>query len=172
VYCLTFVHLAVAAASFRRRESHACAHVRVCDCRVQHSMRGLTLTCQNVKSSSTSVSGVISHRNLTNNSVLSSHRETFSSAMYVCVCVVISWLSQFDIQFEIQKIGHFGDILPIQSLVSDETKRNTRMWANAQRDGHPAKYRWRPLLNAAKFGWRPLLDCREVTLPRRESRWN
>jgi len=26
------------------------------------------------------------------------------------------------------------------------------MWANAQRDGHPAKYRWRPLFNAAKFG--------------------
>jgi len=26
------------------------------------------------------------------------------------------------------------------------------MWANAQRDGCPAKYRWRPLFNAAKFG--------------------
>ena len=25
----------------------------------------------------------------------------------------------------------------------------TRMWANAQRDGRPAKYRWRPLFNAA-----------------------
>ena len=23
------------------------------------------------------------------------------------------------------------------------------MWANAQRDGRPVKYRWRPLLNAA-----------------------
>jgi len=23
------------------------------------------------------------------------------------------------------------------------------MWANAQRDGRPAKYRWRPLFNAA-----------------------
>jgi len=28
----------------------------------------------------------------------------------------------------------------------------TRMWTNAQRDGHPAEYRWRPLFNAAKFG--------------------
>ena len=28
----------------------------------------------------------------------------------------------------------------------------TRMWANAQRDGRPADYRWRPLFNAAKFG--------------------
>ena len=25
----------------------------------------------------------------------------------------------------------------------------TRMWANAQRDGRPAKYRWSPLFNAA-----------------------
>ena len=25
----------------------------------------------------------------------------------------------------------------------------TRVWANAQRDGHPAEYRWRPLFNAA-----------------------
>ena len=28
----------------------------------------------------------------------------------------------------------------------------TRMWANAQRDGRPAEYRWRSLFNAAKFG--------------------
>jgi len=26
------------------------------------------------------------------------------------------------------------------------------MWANAQRDGHPAEYMRRPLFNAAKFG--------------------
>jgi len=25
-------------------------------------------------------------------------------------------------------------------------------WANAQRDGRPADYRWRPLFNTAKFG--------------------
>jgi len=30
-------------------------------------------------------------------------------------------------------------------------KVKTRMWANAQRNGRPAKYRWRPLFNAAKF---------------------
>jgi len=48
----------------------------------------------------------------------------------------------------------------------------TRMWASAQRDGRPAEYRWRPLFNAAKFGWCPLLECRAVTLPRSESRWN
>ena len=28
----------------------------------------------------------------------------------------------------------------------------TRMWANGQRDGCPAKHRWHPLFNAAKFG--------------------
>jgi len=48
----------------------------------------------------------------------------------------------------------------------------TRMWANAQRDGRPAKYRWHPLFNAAKYGWRELLKCHTLTLPRRESRWN
>jgi len=26
------------------------------------------------------------------------------------------------------------------------------MWANAQRNGRPAEYMWRPLFNAAKFG--------------------
>ena len=26
------------------------------------------------------------------------------------------------------------------------------MWANAQRDGHPADYMWRPLFNDANFG--------------------
>ena len=36
----------------------------------------------------------------------------------------------------------------------------------------PAAHRWRPLFNAVKFGWRPLLQCRAVTLPRRETRWN
>jgi len=29
---------------------------------------------------------------------------------------------------------------------------NTRIWANAQRDGGPAKHMWRPLFNAEKFG--------------------
>ena len=46
----------------------------------------------------------------------------------------------------------------------------TRMWANAQRDGRPAEHTWRPLFNAAKFGRRPLLECRAVTLPRRQTR--
>ena len=46
------------------------------------------------------------------------------------------------------------------------------MWANAQHDGRPVEYRWRPLFNAAKFGWRRLLECRAVMLPRLETGWN
>ena len=46
------------------------------------------------------------------------------------------------------------------------------MWANTQRDGRPAEYRWHPLFNPAKFGWRPLIECHAVTLPRRETRWS
>jgi len=32
------------------------------------------------------------------------------------------------------------------------SQTETRMWANDQRDGRPAEYRWRPVLNTAKFG--------------------
>jgi len=42
------------------------------------------------------------------------------------------------------------------------------MWADAQRDGRPAKYMWRPVFNAAKFGSRPI-ECHAVMLPRRET---
>ena len=52
------------------------------------------------------------------------------------------------------------------------THAKLEMWANAQRDGRPVEYRRRPLFNAAKFGWRPILECRAVTLPKRETRWN
>ena len=65
-------------------------------------------------------------------------------------------------------------------FVTDSNNKNnnnietmtTRMWANVQRDGRPSECRWRPLSKAANFGWRPLLECRAVTLPRRELRWN
>jgi len=59
-----------------------------------------------------------------------------------------------------------------KTIVMMHIKYWTRMWANAQRDGRPAEYRWRPLFNAAKFGWRPLLECHAVMLPRSKSRWN
>jgi len=50
--------------------------------------------------------------------------------------------------------------------------RKTRNVGQCPIDGRPAEYKWRPLFNAAKFGWRTLLECRAVTLPRRETRWN
>ena len=65
------------------------------------------------------------------------------------------------------KIQEVNSSLPqsvIHYALSDKdtciiTTKLTRMWANAQPDGRPAKHRWRPLFNAAKFGWRPLLDA-------------
>ena len=35
---------------------------------------------------------------------------------------------------------------------STKNRKKPEMWANAQRDGRPAEYRWRLLFNAAKFG--------------------
>jgi len=70
------------------------------------------------------------------------------------------------------KIGFNGLHVLIHRVRKKVALYLTRMWANAQRDGRPAEYRWRPLFNAAKFSWRPLLECRAVMLPRRESGWN
>jgi len=47
-------------------------------------------------------------------------------------------LSHFDFGIELQRIR----VIYVE----------LEMWANAQRDGRPAEYRWRPLFNAAKFG--------------------
>ena len=46
-----------------------------------------------------------------------------------------------------------------QANKQQENRKELEMWANAQRDGRPAEYRWRSLFNATKFGWRPLLDA-------------
>jgi len=45
-------------------------------------------------------------------------------------------------------------ILVVLSLhhTDDANKKVTRMQADAQRDGRPAEYRWRPLFNVATFG--------------------
>jgi len=45
-------------------------------------------------------------------------------------------------------------VLTALTVQSEQQTRDTKleMWANAQRDGRPAEYRWRPLFNAAKFG--------------------
>jgi len=50
--------------------------------------------------------------------------------------------------------GHSQNVQPnyyyYYSLLRQDSE--LEMWANAQRDGRPAEYRWRPLFNAAKFG--------------------
>jgi len=40
----------------------------------------------------------------------------------------------------------------IRRGIKRKKEEETRMWANAQRDGRPAEHKWRPLFNAAKFG--------------------
>ena len=55
------------------------------------------------------------------------------------------------------------------SVITSAAHRELEMWANAQRDGRPAEYRWRHLFNTAKFGRHPLLECRAVMLPKRET---
>ena len=47
-----------------------------------------------------------------------------------------------------------GSMVDIQSTAAEirRGKKELEMWANAQRDGRPAEYMWRPLFNAAKFG--------------------
>jgi len=51
-----------------------------------------------------------------------------------------------------------------------ENNKLTRMWADAQHDGRPVEYRWRPLFNAAVWLTPTILECRAVMLPRRETR--
>jgi len=42
-------------------------------------------------------------------------------------------------------------MVDIQSATAEirQRKKELEMWANAQRDGRPAEYGWRPLFNAA-----------------------
>jgi len=43
-------------------------------------------------------------------------------------------------------------MLPVKIEVAFNFIFKLEMCANAQRDGRPAEYRWRPLFNVAKFG--------------------
>jgi len=44
------------------------------------------------------------------------------------------------------------DAESLKAIAHIKDTHKLEMWANAQRDGHPVEYRWRPLFNAAKFG--------------------
>ena len=70
----------------------------------------------------------------------------------LCLMRVLELLSCFN-------PGHLGTVVLDCSVVTDSDAKMSRrirkkleMWANAQPDGRPAEYRWRPLFNAAKFG--------------------
>jgi len=66
------------------------------------------------------------------------------------------------------------ETLPIQPPSMVLKKLNTtRMWANAQRDGRPAEYRWHPLVQHHKVWLTPAtrVPCSKM-LPRHESCWN
>ena len=46
----------------------------------------------------------------------------------------------------------YRSIRLISIKLFEENIIQLEVWANVQRDGRPAEYRWRPLFNAAKFG--------------------
>jgi len=60
------------------------------------------------------------------------------------------WCTQLSSYMRWEKEALFDNLLSQQHFCQKLSK--LEMWANAQRDGRPAKYRWRPLFNAAKFG--------------------
>ena len=49
-------------------------------------------------------------------------------------------------------VPKFTDFTDENQYSNDVTINETRMWANAQRDGRPAECKWRPLFNAENFG--------------------
>jgi len=49
---------------------------------------------------------------------------------------------------------HVWKMVDIQSATAENRqgkKRKNRMWADAQRDGRPAEYSWKPVLDAANL---------------------
>ena len=85
---------------------------------------------------------------------------------------IISWKNTCTFSWNLHSRHNIMCYIYVRYKTSRNKVSQTRMWANAQRDGRPAEYRWRPLFNAAKFGCRLLLECRAVTLPRSQTRWN
>jgi len=51
--------------------------------------------------------------------------------------------------FDVFCINVHGGVLAVGWI---KNLQKLEMWANAQRDGRPAEYRWHPLFNVAKFG--------------------
>jgi len=76
-----------------------------------------------------------------------SHKAEQVGVTYSCHAVPL----QSALSFSTQSHTSLHNKNSFRLLIIDRRKL-TRMWANAQRDGRPAEYRWRPLFNAAKFG--------------------
>jgi len=62
------------------------------------------------------------------------------------------------------------DIQPAAAEIRRGKKKELEMWANAQRDGRPAEYRWCPLFNAAVW-LTPTTRVPCSNVARRETRW-
>jgi len=87
---------------------------------------------------------------------LSCHKSFFSNAL-------LKWKLQVRHKMNIVDAANISEVFLLHSwwyIVllfkilrsnSCSSKTETRMWADAQRDGRPAEYRWRSLFNAAKF---------------------
>jgi len=61
--------------------------------------------------------------------------------------ILLSWTSDLLNQWR-HHYKHWDKVMSLHEEMHCK-ERKTRMWANAQRDGCPAEYRWRPLFNAA-----------------------
>jgi len=70
---------------------------------------------------------------------------------YACATLTMSGVPLLGIRRCYTKLS-INDTFLHRSPRSGLNEHPTRMWANAQPDGRPAKHRWRPLFNAAKFG--------------------
>jgi len=83
----------------------------------------------------------------TDGSTVSSINCDRSSVIYSHICAEMEvklQLTNYDVEEEVY--WHFA------AKGWTSTITITRTWANIQRDGRPAEYTWRPLLNATKFG--------------------
>jgi len=75
------------------------------------------------------------------------NRQADTATQSAVTCQVVR---QSALSVKVRALSDGNQLLVSDSSGGKESKR-TRMWANAQRDGRPAKHRWRPLVNAAKF---------------------
>jgi len=92
------------------------------------------------------------------------------------VCIPEDWKSSVVLPIykgkgDPMECGSYRGIKLLQhamKVVKKSLNIKIEMWANAQRDGRPAEYRWHPLFNAAVW-LTPTTRCCAITLPRSET---